>query len=279
MNIDKRRLTILEEFDMPQLGRTRTVRIYLPEEYSKSCNRYPVMYMHDGQNVLEDETATYGTCWRAGTTLDKLQKHGAIDGCIVVAIDCGDEFEGMCRYHEYSPWKMDDTFELPGRQDIEMHRYGGEGERYIDFICSTLKPYMDNQYRTESGRDSTILAGSSMGGYISLFGGIERSDVFGTIGVFSPAFWFNRHAMLEYVRSNGPKMPLKVYMDMGTNETSDDTRKDFAAVYLSGSREMRDILGSHEAFSLFYQEEEGHEHNEAAWALRFPKFVTWALQK
>lgn len=275
MAIDIARLIVLDDFKMPQLGCKRTVRIYLPVDYSISSKHYPVIYMHDGQNVFQDETATYGTCWNVGKTLDEMQQAGDIEGCIVVATDCG---EGGERYNEYSPWKMDASFDLPSRHDAQLHLFGGEGDKYIQFLCETLKPYIDEHYRTKSQREFTTIAGSSMGGYISLYGAFTRSDVFSAAGVFSPAFWFNHAEMFSFVESAQASNAIRIYMDMGTNETSDQERADFADVYLNGSREMKLLLEERQLPSaLYYQEGVGHEHNEAAWALRFPDFARWTF--
>ncbi|MFA0080172.1 alpha/beta hydrolase-fold protein [Vibrio artabrorum] len=98
-------LILIDEFLIPQLNRTRTLRLYLPAGYRRSEQAYPVLYMHDGQNVFEESTATYGMCWDARTTLDEMQRRGKLSGLIVVAIDSSNDLDKMARYNEYSPWK------------------------------------------------------------------------------------------------------------------------------------------------------------------------------
>src|SRR5688572_5693584 len=130
-------------FFIPQLNRTRRIWIYLPEDYATGTKRYPVLYMHDGQNLFNEATAFAGE-WGVDETLDTARKK-----CIVIGIDNG----GLKRMNEYNPYDND--------------RFGkGEGKQYIDFIAKTLKPYIDKKYRTLKDKKNTIIAGSSMGGLI-----------------------------------------------------------------------------------------------------------------
>src|SRR3712207_4115220 len=128
-------------FAMPQLGRTRRVWIYLPPDYATSSKRYPVLYMHDGQNVF-DAATSYAGEWGVDEALDSL--HAAGDhGAIVVAVDNGHQQ----RMNEYSPWKHPQAG-------------GGEGDGYVDFLALTLKPYVDARYRTRPDAASTGIMGS-----------------------------------------------------------------------------------------------------------------------
>ncbi len=159
----------IDSMSIPQLGRTRRVWIYLPPDYATSGRRYPVLYMHDGQNVF-DEATSYAGEWGVDETLDSL--HAAGDpGIIVVAVDHG----GTLRVPEYSPWPT---------------RFGaGEGDAYAAFLANTLKPWVDDNYRTLTDRMHTGITGSSMGGLVSFYAALKYPDVFGLAGVFSPAFW------------------------------------------------------------------------------------------
>ncbi len=271
-------LIFIDEFLIPQLNRTRTLRVYLPAGYRQSEQAYPVLYMHDGQNVFEESTATYGMCWDARTTLDEMQRLGKLSGLIVVAIDSSDELNKMGRYNEYSPWKAHRDIKEMGVGD-ELLKFGGEGDDYMAFICHTLKPYIDQTYRTKPSREFTYLAGSSMGGLISLYGGSLYQDIFGVLGVFSPAFWFNKPSYFEYMKEFNFRYPTKIYMDMGTDEAREGTMVDFAGVYLSGSREMNHLLAQKQNVTLFYQEGKDHKHNEMAWSLRFPDFIDFIFRQ
>ncbi len=141
---------------MPQLGRTRRVWLYLPPDYATSNHAYPVLYLHDGQNVFDAATSFAGE-WGVDETLDSL--HAADDpGVIVVAVDNG----GAHRMDEYQPWRSTDV------------RFGGgEGARYVDFIVQTLKPYIDARFRTRPDRVNTGIGGSSLGGIISFYAALQ----------------------------------------------------------------------------------------------------------
>lgn len=164
---------IKDAFKIPQLDRSRRVWIYLPPDYTSSNKRYPVLYMHDGQNLFDKATSFSGE-WGVDEVMNSLVQEGKTAGAIVVGIDNGDSK----RMAEYSPWK-------------NKEHGGGEGAAYMRFVVATLKPYIDKHYRTLPAQKYTGLAGSSLGALISFYGALEYPGVFGKIGVFSPAFWFN----------------------------------------------------------------------------------------
>jgi enterochelin esterase-like enzyme len=158
-------------FKIPQLDRTRRIWVYLPKSYNATKGKiYPVLYMHDGQNLFNEQTAPFGE-WGVDEALDSLQQQTGKE-CIVVGIDNSNEK----RMNEYNPFNNE--------------KYGkGEGDLYVDFLVKTLKPYIDKNYRTQKDAAHTFIAGSSMGGLISLYALVKYPDVFGTAGIFSPAFW------------------------------------------------------------------------------------------
>ena len=206
------------EFAIPQLNRTRRVWIYLPPGYATSRERYPVLYMHDGQNVFDAFTSFSGE-WGVDETLDSLRAAGD-RGVIVVAVDNGGEH----RLDEYSPWKNP--------------RYGGgEGDAYVEFLVRTLKPYIDRRYRTRTDRASTGIAGSSMGGLISLYAALKYPDVFGRVGVFSPALWFAPQ-VYAYARAARPRTDSRIYFVTGGREG------DTPEVYVADQRRMVDSLAA-----------------------------------
>jgi len=188
-------------FAIPQLNRARRIWLYLPPDYATSTKRYPVLYMHDGQNLFDNATAFSGE-WGVDEALDQLQAQGDY-GCIVVGVDNG----GASRTSEYTPYAN----ALYG---------GGQGNAYVDFLSNTLKPYIDQNYRTKTDRLHTGIMGSSLGGLISLYGGIKKPEVFGRIGVFSPAFWINPeiygYAGQQKTRAPDPKM----YIVSGRREST-----------------------------------------------------------
>ena len=180
---------------------TRRVWLYLPPGYATSNRTYPVLYLHDGQNVFDAATSFAGE-WGVDETLDSL--HAAGDpGVIVVAVDNG----GTHRMDEYQPWPSTDR------------RFGGgEGARYVDFIVQTLKPYVDAHYRTRPDRVNTGIGGSSLGGIISFYAALQYPDVFGRALVFSAPFFFEPQlfAMARAYRRRAS--PTRFYFDTGLNE-------------------------------------------------------------
>jgi len=190
-------------FFMPELNRNRKIWLYLPTDYSTATTKtYPVIYMHDAQNIFDQVTSFSGE-WQVDETLAALQSQGDY-GVIVVGIDNG----GSERINEYSPW-------------VNTQYGGGQGDEYIDFIKNTLKPYIDANYRTKTNASNTALFGSSMGGLISLYGVATYPSTFGKAGIFSPSIWFARTDVMSYINSkNFTNSPLRLYFLGGTNESS-----------------------------------------------------------
>lgn len=184
--------------EIPQLARKRTIRMYFPPDYS-SGKRFPVIYMHDGQNLFDDATSYSGE-WHVDEILDSLYKYYRFS-CIVVGIYNG---EGQ-RINELSPWKNDTL------------NAGGDGDKYAKFIVKTLKPFIDTHYRTLTDRENTAVMGSSMGGLMSLYLALEYPDVFGKAGVFSPSLWFSPKAF-EMIQEYKQKKLQKFYLLSGAKE-------------------------------------------------------------
>ena len=188
---------LAQAFAMPQLGRARRVLVYLPTDYvAQPGRRYPVLYLHDGQNAFDDATS-YGGEWGIDETLDQLRKAGQdATGSIVVAVDNGNEF----RSDEYIPWRSE---ALKGQPHP-----GGQGSAYVDFLVLTLKPYVDAHYRTRPEAAHTSIAGSSLGGLISVYAALKYPRVFGEVGAFSPAFWVCNDSLRAYARMHpAARMP------------------------------------------------------------------------
>ena len=240
-------------FLIPQLNRTRRVWIYLPECYATCSKRFPVIYMHDGQNVFDDATSYSGE-WGVDEYLDSLGMNA--NECIVVAIDNG----GLRRMNEYCPY----DFNLPGA-GTAVSSNKGEGDAYVDFIVKTLKPFIDKKYRTVKNKANTAIAGSSMGGLISLYAVLKYPRVFGAAGVFSPAFWV-APAIFEDIRARGGKVNCKIYFYGGK---------------LEDGRMIPDMLKAYEAISRVSKSKmqavirDDGRHNEATWRKEFPLFYKW----
>jgi len=259
---------IVETTFITKLNRPKTVHIYLPTGYDGST-RFPVLYMHDGHNLFDASTSAFGTIWNVHQSLDKIEQETGMN-LIVVGIDC----PSPKRFDEYSPWINHEMREY--KSYLQQDSAGGEGEQYIDWLVRELKPSIDRRYCTNP--NLTYLAGSSMGGLISLYAGYRYPDVFHKIGVFSPAVWFAKQSLLDYLDQSFDNR-LGVYLDIGTAETSNASVTGFPKIYLTGARAVRDLLQKKGIRDLLYVEAEGEVHSEAAWAKRFPNFAQWILKE
>jgi len=233
----------------PELRNRRAIDVYLPASYAVTRRRYPVIYMQDGQNLSDPAIAFAGT-WNLRAVLEKLASEG------LEAIVVGVHHTGERRLAEYSPFR-------DSRHD------GGAGGKYLQFIARTLKARIDRRFRTLTGRETTAIAGSSMGGLISLFAFFRYPRVFGRAAVMSPALWFGDRRIFEFIeRTRSPRGRL--YLDVGTRE---------------GVEALRDIRRMHrllvaEGYSagvMRYVEAEGAPHSESAWSERLPDALRFLL--
>lgn len=238
-----------DDFFMPQLGRDRRIWIYLPPDYDDSQKQYPVLYIHDGQNVFDAANSFSGE-WQVDESLNKLFDEGDY-GIIVVAIENG----GGKRLDEYSPW-------------INPNYGGGEGDEYMDFIVSTLKPYIDNNFRTRSDRKYNGLMGSSMGGLITMYGGIEYQEIFSKMGVFSPAYWFADQNAYNHVSSTGKEQAMKIYTIVGALEGNSTVSN----VYTMESTLKNAGFTTDELNQTVHID---GQHSEWYWAREFPAAYEW----
>jgi predicted alpha/beta superfamily hydrolase len=235
-------------FLIPGLDRERTVRIYLPPGYEGSRQRYPVLYMHDGQNLFDDATAYAGE-WGVDETLNALAKSRGLK-LIVVGIDNG----GAERLHELNVW--------------DNLRFGkGEGEQYLAFVVNVLKPWVDQQYRTRPDRRHTAIMGSSMGGLISSYALSRYPGVFGSAGIFSPAYWLAPQ-VFAYTEAHPPARTARIYFYAGGSE-SDTMVPDMKRVVALLERAGLPPL------NLAVEVNPVGRHNEAAWRAQFPRAVAW----
>ena len=182
--------------DSPQLNCSKKIWMYLPNEYATSKKKYPVIYMHDGQNLFDSKTSYVGE-WNIDEKLDSLNAQ-----VIVVGIEHGNEK----RIDELTPYKNE--------------KYGGgNGDNYLEFIVKTLKPKIDSSYRTKLNTVNTVIMGSSLGGLISYYALLKYPEVFGKAGVFSPAFWIN--PKIFELTKNTKTLDSKMYFLCGDNESTD----------------------------------------------------------
>ena len=237
-----------QDFYMPQLDRNRRIWIYLPPDYAISSKKYPVIYMHDGQNLF-DAFYSFAGEWKIDESMDDLFIHGDF-GAIIVGIDNG----GGARTNEYSPWVN------PGFG-------GGDGEAYAAFLVNTLKPHIDSTFRTLPGREYTAIAGSSLGANISMYTAIEYQDVFSKVGIFSPAFWFSDSCYV-HLQDKGITQDLRIYFVAGQNESSTNIA-DMTAMYNALVQEGQDIN------EMFFLSEPDGAHSEWFWAREYPDAYEW----
>ncbi len=242
-------------FYLPQLNRNRRIWLYLPPDYTTTAKKYPVLYMHDGQNLF-DATTSFSGEWKVDESLNQLQAQGDW-GCIVVGIDNG----GQYRLDEYSPW-------------INPQYGGGQGDEYVEFIASTLKPYIDANYRTLSGRLTTGIAGSSMGGLISMYALSERQDIFAKAGILSPAFWFAGAQPANHVATHVKQGNVRVYFVSGADEEGDGNQTNEVVQDMQTVANAMSTAGFSASEKSFNVKSDG-EHAEWFWAREFPGAYKW----
>jgi predicted alpha/beta superfamily hydrolase len=257
----------------PELRNRRDVDIYLPASYNTRRDRYPVVYMQDGQNLSDPATAFAGT-WELEATLERLAGRG------LEAIVVGVYNAGADRLAEYSPF--------PDRR-----HGGGDADQYLAFLAQSLKPRIDRTFRTSPERDTTAIFGSSMGGLVSLYAYFRYPSTFGRAGVMSPSIWFGQGSILDFI-SEARTPPGRLYLDVGTQEgvgTLKDARRAGRLLVRKGfsrdrrARRPRTARGGPDRRStqggkprLRYVEHVGGRHSEGDWAYRLEGALEFLLR-
>jgi predicted alpha/beta superfamily hydrolase len=226
------------------LSKSRDVIVYLPPNYfDQPDGRYPVLYMHDGQNLMDPSTGFAGE-WKVDEAAEQLILAGKLEPLIIVGV-----YNTADRIPEYTP--------------VADRQYGGgNADSYGRFLVEELKPFIDARYRTRTDAASTGLAGSSLGGLVSLYLGLKSPGTFTRLGVISPSVWWAGEDIIMRVEALTTKPPVRFWVDMGTAESRSA---------ITEARKLRDALraeGWVEGADLQYTEVEGAQHNEAAWAAR-----------
>ncbi len=229
----------------------RKIHVYLPPGYDEDTEqRYPVIYMHDGQNLFDPSDAFGGMPWAADETAQQLILSRAISPMIIVGIDN----DGGARIDEYTPVAAE-----RGR----MRGRGGKADDYGRMIIEELKPFIDGEYRTRPEREFTGLGGSSLGGLVSLYLGLKRPDVFSRLAVMSPSVWWANNQIIREAAKIAERLPLRIWLDIGKREGPQIKHQ---------VRALKEILlanGWKSGEDFAYFEIPGAQHNEAAWAARF----------
>lgn len=240
------------DFESRILRNRRDVLVYLPPGYRRArTRRFPVLYLHDGQNVFDAATSFAGVEWSADETAQRLAEEKLIEPVIIVAV----ANTGEDRIHEYAP--------TPGRVYPQKRvRSKGLLRKYGRFLIEELKPFIDATYRTLPDAEFTGLGGSSLGGLATLSLGLWFPDVFTRLAVMSPSIWWDGRVLYDIVDAieQEARPPLKIWLDTGTSEEG-----------WEHARGLRDRLvekGWRLHDDLYYVEDEGAGHTEAAWGHR-----------
>lgn len=246
------RLKLHRHFRSNFLPDARNLIVYLPPHYGSEPGRhFSVLYLHDGQNLFDPQTSFIpGRTWEAMQTADAAIEAGLVEPLIIVGIyNTGDH-----RIAEYTPtrdWKMG----------------GGQAPLYGKLLVEELLPFIAKQYRTLTGAEHTGLGGSSLGGLVSLYLGLEYPDVFGKLAVLSPSVWWNHRSILNYLQAKAPfkagaSPRPRIWLDVGDAEgarTVDDANQLHAQLLRKGWQEHIDLC---------YQVAAGGKHDETSWAGR-----------
>lgn len=232
--------------EAPQLNTTKKIWLYLPKNYNSTKKKYPVIYMHDAQNLFDAKTSFVGE-WNVDEKLDSLNAQ-----VIVVGIEHGNEK----RMAELTPYKHP--------------KYGGgDADKYLEFIVKTLKPEIDAKYRTKTNAKNTGIMGSSLGGLVSYYAILKYPDVFGKAGVFSPSFWFNRKEIIALTNTI-PKLKTKIYFLCGDNEGDADMITDL--------NQIDDLISEKRCECKNLSKKtviKGGQHNEKLWRDGFVNAYLW----
>lgn len=247
----EQQIKIHENFGSQHLQTPRNVMVYVPPGYGADpARRYPVFYMHDGQNLMNPQEAFGGVVWGVDETAQQLILAEQIEPLIIVGIyNTGDK-----RIDEYTPVKS-----ASGR----MRGRGGQADQYGQMIIEELKPFIDREYLTKPEAAFTGIGGSSLGGLVSLHLGIKRPDVFSRLAILSPAVWWANNQIIREVALIGERLPLKIWLDIGRSEGSRIKHQ---------VRALKEILranGWQNDVDLAYYEFPEARHDESAWAARF----------
>ena len=264
--------TKTHELKVPYTGKLRRVRVLLPKNYETDTDRrYPVVYFHDGQNVFYSKEAYVGHSWKV---IPAIKRNPDISRMIVVAIDN----DGLQRMNEYSAWKYKES-NIPGMQ------FGGKGVEYGEFVMDVVKPFIDQEYRTLADREHTAMIGSSLGGNITQFLGLEYQDQIGCLGVFSSANWLHQEAFDRYIERKNLYPDQRIYIYVGTEEADDSDKTLMAGnikqAYIDSSlRYYHDVIQQGVALeNIAIRIQSGAIHHEEAWAEHLPESLRFLAEK
>lgn len=247
---------IIKNFDSKILKRARNLVVLLPPGYRVSTGeRYPVLYMHDGNNLFDPSQSFQGVDWGVDEALASLYAANKIKKIIVVGV-----YNTAARLDEYTPF-------------VDPKHGGGRGVEYVKFLTDELKPYIDSKYRTLAGAENTAVGGSSLGGLISLYAGLLRPDVFSKMMAMSPSLWWAEKKMMTWAFER--RIDLKktvLWTDIGTAEGEET---------IANSRGFDELAKKRwSGFAGYsYREYVAAPHNEMAWRARIGEALLHLFKK
>ena len=246
-----------EGFHSRHLENDRTIIVYLPPGYTQeTADRYPVLYLHDGQNIF-DRATSIGEEWQVDEAAQRLISAGEIEPLIAVGI----YNTGVHRIDEYAPTARPDK------------GGGGRADAYGRMLIEEVKPFIDATYKTLPSAASTAIGGSSLGGLLTMHLGLRYPTAFGRLAVMSPSVWWDDRVILAEVEALPHKLPLRIWLDAGTAEGEQ---------VLEDSRALRDALvakGWQLGDDLSYHEAPGGEHNERSWGARIDAVLKYLFPR
>ena len=245
----------IQKIQIPELPtkKPRRLYVYLPHDYASSDRHYPVLYMFDGHNVFYDSHATYGKSWGMKEYLTRTRLP-----LIVAAIECN--HEGERRMNEYAPW------------DIVYRKrtlFEGVGKVTMDWTSGPLKEMIDRTYRTLPDRENTMIAGSSMGGLMSLYAVTEYNEIYSRAAALSPSLWAGGKQLRDLLSGASLRPSTRIYMDLGTGEIRPGKRGMMSEMFRDAAR----LTAS--GADVAARAVPGAVHNEAAWEKRIPVFMDY----
>jgi predicted alpha/beta superfamily hydrolase len=240
-----------ENFRSRFLRNQRDLIVYLPPGYdAEPDRRFPVLYLHDGQNLFDGATSFIpGMDWHVGQTADQAICSGVVEPLLIVGM-----YNTKARIREYTPTHVPKLG-------------GGRADRYAKFLIEEVKPFVEREYRARYGSENTGIGGSSLGGLVSLYLGLKLPQVWGKIAALSPSVWWNQRVMHRFAEAAEVHPRPRIWLDIGTHE---------GPRIVQDVEQFRDVLlqkGWSLNGDLHYQRIEGAEHNEAAWAQRVGPFL------
>jgi predicted alpha/beta superfamily hydrolase len=250
------------EIDSAALGAKRTLRVWLPPDYdANAATKYDVLYMHDGQNCFDCATSAFGHEWEIDETLTEFIAEKKVRPIIVVGIDNG----GAKRIDEM-------TF------DADANHGGGHAGAYAKFLLEEVRPFVEKTYHVNAGREHTFLGGSSLGGLVSLEIARRNPDQFAGVIAMSPSLWWNDQSLPKAIEHDaGGLKNTRVWIDMGTREAGDAHATEKNAADVTGAKRLDAALNAR-GIEHHLEIAEGAQHNEEAWAKRFPDAIRYLLE-